>query len=72
MSFKDTLNPNAGRPNPHAGGLQHFGFSVAEADFEAALKEVRGSGAEVVSVGEHGPGQPYAYVKDPDGYLIEL
>jgi catechol 2,3-dioxygenase-like lactoylglutathione lyase family enzyme len=30
------------------------------------------AGGHLVERGEHTPGVPYAYVEDPDGYLIEL
>ena len=54
--------------------MQHFGFYVEAEDFEAALAEVKQSGAEILSTGRHGGGQgsSYAYIKDPDGYTIEL
>lgn len=35
---------------------------------EAAVE----AGGRLVKRGEHAPGAPYAYVADPDGYLIEL
>jgi len=30
------------------------------------------AGGTLIERGEHAPGVPFAYVKDPDGYLIEL
>jgi len=29
-------------------------------------------GAEVLDVGQHGDGALYAYIKDPDDYVIEI
>ena len=56
-----------------SGGIAHFGFRLAEdADLELAIQEVRGAGGKLVRQGEHSPGEPYAYVTDPDGYVIEL
>lgn len=55
------------------GGINHFGFRLASAsDLDAAVTEVEAAGGTLVKRGEHGPGVPYAYVRDPDGYLIEL
>jgi catechol 2,3-dioxygenase-like lactoylglutathione lyase family enzyme len=56
-----------------SGGIAHFGFRLADdADLEVAIEEVRAAGGRLVSRGEHSPGEPYAYVTDPDGYVIEL
>ena len=56
------------------GGIDHFGFKLAdEADFEAAVAEIcRAGGTLVRRSPPGGPGRRYAYVRDPDGYLIEL
>jgi catechol 2,3-dioxygenase-like lactoylglutathione lyase family enzyme len=55
------------------GGIAHFGFRLADdADLELAIQEVRAAGGTLVRQGEHSPGEPYAYVTDPDGYVIEL
>ena len=56
-----------------SGGIAHFGFRLADdADLELAIQEVRAAGGALVRQGEHSPGEPYAYVTDPDGYVIEL
>jgi catechol 2,3-dioxygenase-like lactoylglutathione lyase family enzyme len=56
-----------------SGGIAHFGFRLADdADLELAIQEVRAAGGTLVRRGEHSPGEPYAYVTDPDGYVIEL
>jgi len=56
-----------------SGGITQFGFRLADdADLELAIQEVRAAGGTLVGQGEHSPGEPYAYVTDPDGYVIEL
>lgn len=55
------------------GGVSHFGFRLADAaDLDGAVAEVEGAGGKLLSRGEHLPGVRYAYVRDPDGYVIEL
>jgi hypothetical protein len=39
---------------------------------DVAIKEVERAGGSLVSRGEHMPGAPFAYVADPEGYVIEL
>ena len=56
-----------------SGGIAHFGFRLAEgSDLDAAIAEIEGAGGKLIARGEHGPGAPFAYVSDPDGYVIEL
>ena len=55
------------------GGIDHFGFRLSDrAKLDEAIEEVERAGGALVERGEHAPGAPYAYVRDPDGYLIEL
>lgn len=55
------------------GGVGHFGFKLAEdSDLDATIAEVEAAGGKLINRGEHEPGTPYAYVEDPDGYVIEL
>lgn len=55
------------------GGIAHFGFRREQgADLDAAIAEVEAAGGKLIRRGEHGPGLPFAYVEDPDGYVIEL
>jgi catechol 2,3-dioxygenase-like lactoylglutathione lyase family enzyme len=63
-------NPQrAGRP----GGIIHFGFRlVRPGDIDAAVAAVERAGGSVSSRGEFAPGCPYACVRDPDGYEIEI
>ena len=70
-----TLNedPRGGEVAGVNGGVDHFGFRLAsEADFDVAIDEVEAAGGRLIKRGEHAPGVPFAYVKDPDGYTIEL
>lgn len=56
-----------------SGGIGHFGFRLKDAsDIDAAITACEAAGGRLVERGEHVPGQPYAYVTDPDGYVIEL
>ena len=53
------------------------GFSIAhntrsKQEADAVLAEVKRAGGKLLRRGEFGPGLPFAYVTDPDGYEIEL
>jgi len=55
------------------GGVNHFGFRLgAASDMDIAASDVEAAGGRVVKRGEHAPGVPFLYIRDPDGYLIEL
>ncbi|HVN84825.1 MAG TPA: VOC family protein [Candidatus Binatia bacterium] len=55
------------------GGIAHFGFRLTDAgDMDAAIAEVERNGGALVRRGTRGEGFPFAYVRDPDGYVIEL
>ncbi|HWP45219.1 MAG TPA: VOC family protein [Blastocatellia bacterium] len=55
------------------GGMTHFGFRLTEpGDIDAAVEEVERAGGTLLRRGEFAPGYPFAYVKDPDGYEIEI
>ncbi len=55
------------------GGVAHFGFRLADsADLDTAIAEVEAAGGKLIRRGAHAPGVPFAYVEDPDGYVIEL
>jgi catechol 2,3-dioxygenase-like lactoylglutathione lyase family enzyme len=55
------------------GGVNHFGFRLAKgSDLDAAVTEVEAAGGALVKRGEHASGLPFVYIRDPDGYLIEL
>lgn len=56
-----------------AGGIIHFGFRLTRPeDNDAAVGAVERTGGAVTSRGEFAPGLPYAFVRDPDGYEIEI
>lgn len=55
------------------GGIIHFGFRLTNPeDMDAAVDAVVAAGGKVKDQGEFGPGLPYAFVYDPDGYEIEI
>lgn len=55
------------------GGVAHFGFRLAPpSDLDTAIAEVERAGGKLLSRGKHASGTPFAYVADPDGYIIEL
>lgn len=59
-------------------GLTHVGLAVAgfrltdPKDIDLAVREVKKAGGRLLRRGEFGPGLPFAYVSDPDGYEIEI
>ncbi|HSP99894.1 MAG TPA: VOC family protein [Candidatus Dormibacteraeota bacterium] len=70
-----TLNedPTEARLAGVNGGVAHFGFRRASsADLDAAIAEVEAAGGRLIRRGEHVPGVAFAYIEDPDGYVIEL
>jgi catechol 2,3-dioxygenase-like lactoylglutathione lyase family enzyme len=73
---RDTITFRQAQPGEvvgSGGGLEHIGFRLQNrADLEAALSEVTAAGGKVLERGEHAPGLHYAYVSDPDGYVIEF
>ncbi len=74
---KDTITLNEDSSEAqHAGinaGIAHFGFRrESTSDLDSAISEVVAAGGKLVERGEHQPGVPFAYVQDPDGYIIEL
>lgn len=55
------------------GGIIHFGFRLTRPeDIDAAIEAVEKAGGTTTSKGEFGPGLPYAFFRDPDGYEIEI
>lgn len=55
-----------------SGGVAHFGFRLANrADLDAAIAAVEAAGGKLLQRGERASGR-FAYVADPDGYVIEL
>jgi catechol 2,3-dioxygenase-like lactoylglutathione lyase family enzyme len=85
--FRDAGTIQVRGPGPHdvlafernpdaagiAGGIIHFGFRLTRAeDIQLAIDAAERAGGKVTSRGEFAPGVPYAYVRDPDGYEIEI
>ncbi|MBI1845955.1 MAG: VOC family protein [Candidatus Rokubacteria bacterium] len=70
----DLVPVTAERP-ARAGGLDHFCLSIKCDDLAAVAEGLRGRGVEVGDVvsrrGAFGRG-PSIYIRDPDGYTIEL
>ena len=57
------------------GGCEHFGIHLPDRSAEsidAAVARVEAAGGSLVDRGVHGGDSPYAYVRDLDGYTIEL
>jgi catechol 2,3-dioxygenase-like lactoylglutathione lyase family enzyme len=57
------------------GGCEHFGIHIADRSAEGideAVRRVEKAGGRLLDRGEHAPGIGYAYVADPDGYVIEI
>ncbi len=53
-------------------GVAHFGFRIEGGSLDDAVAAVVAAGGKFLSKGQHAPGVLYAYVQDPDGYVIEL
>jgi catechol 2,3-dioxygenase-like lactoylglutathione lyase family enzyme len=55
------------------GSVAHFGFRLTRPDAMAdAIAAVQAAGGTVLDSGEFCPGEPYAFVRDPDGYTVEI
>lgn len=55
------------------GGYDHFGITVKDrGQLDDCIALVIAAGGSLVDKGEHDPGVPYAYITDPDGYVIEI
>lgn len=61
------------RQGRQARGIEHSGFRLTDpTDIDLAVREVEKAGGRLLRRGEFGPGLPFAYVADPDGYQIEI
>lgn len=70
-----TLNEDPGEADVAGsnGGVNHFGFRLSSgSELDDAAEAVEAAGGSIVKRGEHAPGVPFLYIRDPDGYLIEL
>jgi catechol 2,3-dioxygenase-like lactoylglutathione lyase family enzyme len=55
------------------GGVIHFGLRLTGPDrLDEILARVIAAGGTVLDRGDFGNNQPFAFVRDPDGYEIEL
>lgn len=54
--------------DPDGGGLDHFGIHVAPRRFPALRRRLKAAGVEVIGR----RGRSSIYVKDPNGYTLEL
>ena len=64
--------PQVGLAGGRGGRHVHYAMKIAEADFDDAVAELRGRGADVEEMrfgDSHGRA---AYVTDPDGNVVEL
>jgi len=60
-------------PTGRSGSIAHFGFRLTDpASLPAAIALAKGAGGHIVETGEFVPGEPYVFVKDLDGYLVEI
>jgi catechol 2,3-dioxygenase-like lactoylglutathione lyase family enzyme len=73
-SLRTTLHQSGeDEPTGSSGGILHFGFELeSKSDLDSAINQVISAGGALKKRGEFGPGMPFAYVADPDGYEIEL
>src|SRR4051812_47781398 len=56
-----------------SGGYEPSGMTVADRNsLDDAIAAIEAAGGALVEKGEHAPDVPYAYVRDPDGYVTEL
>lgn len=70
----DVIAFNRGKRNiGRTGGIEHFGFRLVDsADIDEAVRLVLDAGGELIERGDFTEGEPFAFVKDPDGYVIEI
>jgi catechol 2,3-dioxygenase-like lactoylglutathione lyase family enzyme len=66
------LEETGGATGP-GGGIVHFGFRLRDpADLDAVVRAATEAGGRVRAQGEFCPGEPYAFLIDPDGYEVEV
>jgi predicted enzyme related to lactoylglutathione lyase len=54
------------------GGVEHFGVKLGDVDLESAITRVIRHGGQLVRRPDFPPGLDRAFIKDPDGYVIEI
>ena len=71
--YGEVFGPREYQRDGKSAGIAHFGFRLTDpADIETAVREVERAGGRLLQRGEFSPGFPFAYVADPDGYMIEI
>ena len=63
--------PQVGLAGGRGGVHVHFALHIAEADYEAAVAQLRERAGEVEEIAFDGAGSA-VYVRDPDGNVVEL
>jgi catechol 2,3-dioxygenase-like lactoylglutathione lyase family enzyme len=53
------------------GGVSHFGFDM-KGPLDKCIAQIERAGGKLIERGEHGDDHPYAYIADPDGYIVEI
>jgi catechol-2,3-dioxygenase len=63
-----------GEKSPNSnGGIVHFGFRLVRPEsLQDIVRVVENAGGAIVNQGEFEPGEPYVFIKDPDGYDVEI
>lgn len=55
------------------GGIAHFGFRLKDPnDIIEMERRVKQFGGTIIEQGEFVKGSPYIFLKDPDGYTVEI
>jgi catechol 2,3-dioxygenase-like lactoylglutathione lyase family enzyme len=61
------------RRSRSTGSVAHFGFRLTDPnDISVAARAVIDAGGSIEDQGEFGPGEPYLFARDRDGYLVEI
>jgi catechol 2,3-dioxygenase-like lactoylglutathione lyase family enzyme len=61
------------RRSRNTGSVAHFGFRLTDPnDISDAARAVIDAGGSIQNEGEFCPGEPYLFVRDRDGYLVEI
>lgn len=69
LAVSDAERARVGRQS----GYEPFGITVKDREqLDDSIALVVQSVGQLVDKGEHASGVPYAYITDPDGYVIEI